>query len=437
MCDQLKIGEYWCPACQKSERFIPATGTTYRPVLKLSACLKHAMRFIRKLGSRRSKKAGASGPPKCELEANQICGLSSVDESWYPAEKQALGNRREPKGPAELSTTHSCELRIELPSTSSRYYERQSSTPLIEELGILNPYYDPMEMDEPNVSSSVSSRSISPIEDDYDVVDTASSSPTLPCYTIESLPQALYGTAEDLAKSLTSPVALSAPILEFDSEPYQHIVVGAPDKVFAQAQQSILGSPIFLHPAEPLQPVVVQEALMMRTTFSDEKELYLEVHDETIGQQKASYSTHAYSSKDLIYQPTSVDGHQDERNNTEIQIQSQYEFVESVQRVSPMLYKRSIRNLRRDPMTHPVLSFIDHMPAQELVLERGLTTLRMLFNKSLPSEIMDIYAMLHVSYVFAIVVNQKDVVEVQKDLYADILNVCIFPDLMLPHPFIF
>lgn len=414
-CERLSEGEYWCPEHQAPERWAAPVTKRHRSSLKLSICLRHAVRIIRKLGSRRSKKADA-----IELSAHQIYQQAPVDYAIVTTEKKMTFERAN----AELST-RSCELRIELPTTISRCYELQSPlTSHALDLSLGEDMDVDMELDESECSVSASSQLISPIEDGYDVIDSKASSPMSPSYTIDSTSPPLQFDEEDFESCLGSPLFIPVPMTDLNLES-QHGPAPSNDlpEAYPQPRLSFVFMPVDINKVSAAQPEMLAETTPQPCVqYCDEKETCsISYNTQTPPQTHCNVSSAQPSHIHPALAITAIDDHE-QGNGNDFQMHNQHDLVEGLMRVSPMLYKRSMRNLRRDPMTSAVRSFIDHMPSTEVVVERGLTSLRKVFNGSLPNQLMDIYAMLHVAFVVAIVINQKDVTEVQTDLYADILN---------------
>ncbi|MCJ1376988.1 hypothetical protein MMC17_000078 [Xylographa soralifera] len=332
-------------------------------------------------------------------------------------------NKRERAG-AELSTTHSCELKIiELPTTVSRCYELQSPIPSSDVPDLPFASGDAMEVDEAEHSSLASSRSISPIDEDYDVIGSNLSSPMSPCYTIDTSPQAACHD-DRFGSDLTSPVLFPVPV--FDLDPINYDVVLTSHDVAStipRLREFVTGvSSEAVKTLELDLPIIFEGKPNPYQGYSDEK-MICHVKDST--RRDRQHSDGRVKEHDLREpQPARVDSVSCHRDviDADVQMQSQHALIEGLRHVSPMLYKRSQTNLRRDPVTAAVRSFIDTMPSPENIIKIGLATLRKVFSNTLPNKLMDIYAMLHVAYVVAIVINQKGVTEVQRDLYADILN---------------
>ncbi|MCJ1396811.1 hypothetical protein MMC11_000001, partial [Xylographa trunciseda] len=391
-----------------------------RSSLKLSVCLRHAVRIIRRLGSRRSKHITTL--ELVELEAHQVHQPSN--DYVFVAAGAGMLSKRE-RGGAELSTTRSCELKIELPTITSRYYELQSPV-LSSEIPAMPFAFDAMEVDESEDSSSASSRSISPIEEDYDIISSNASSPMSPCYTIDTSPQAISND-DPFVSLLTSPVFFPEPVFELDHINYDMISASRdiPTAVSGLRESITTVTTVSSEAVKALKldlPITFEGEHNLHKGYSDEK-MICHVEDSTTRDQQ--YIGDHPIDRDLKgHQPLIVNSVCCRKNvaGADVQMQSQHDLIEGLRHVSPMLYKRSLRNLRRDPITTAVRSFIDNMPLPENIIELGLATLRKVFSATLPNKLMDIYAMLHVAYVVAIVINQKDLTEVQRDLYADILN---------------
>ena len=328
--------------------------------------------------------------------------------------------KRERAG-AELSTTRSCELKVELPTTVSRCYELQSpiSSSDIPDLPFVSS--DAMEVDETESSSLASSRSISPIEEDYDVVSSNVSSPLSPCHTIDTSPQA--GCNNDpFGSDLTSPVFFPVPVFDLDHINYDMVFASRDGISITSGLRKSVTTGSF-EAVEALKlglPITFEGKPDLHQGYSDEK-MICHIEDSTVRDQQYcdDHSRDLSGPNPLVVKSVCCS-----RNVTgaDVQMQSQCALIEGLRHVSPMLYKRSLRNLRRDPVTAAVRSFVDNMPSSENIIKLGLATLRRVFSDTLPNKLMDIFAMLHVAYVVAIVINQKDVTEIQRDLYADILN---------------
>ncbi|MCJ1431278.1 hypothetical protein MMC27_000629 [Xylographa pallens] len=331
-------------------------------------------------------------------------------------------NKRERAG-AELSTTRSCELKIELPTTVSRCYELQSPILSSDVPDLRFASGDAMEVDEAENSSLASSPSISPIEEEYDIISSNTSSPMSPCYTIDASPQVSCND-DPFGSDLTSPVFFPVPV--FDLNHIDYDVVFASHDV-ASTIPGLCGS-VTSGSSEAVEAL----KLDLPNTFagkpnphegySDEK-MICHVEDGTgRDQQRSDNHSNEYDLSGI--QRSMVNSVCCGKNVTgaDVQMQSQHALIEALRHVSPMLYKRSLRNLRRDPVTAAVRSFIENVPLPENIIKIGLATLRKVFSNTLPNKLMDIFAMLHVAYVVAIVINQKDFTEIQRDLYADILN---------------
>ena len=415
VCDWLRTGEYWCPEHQAPERFSTPTAAKHRLSLKLSVCLRHAVRTIRRLGSRKSKTIAPF-----ELEAHQVHQPSN-EYVWISAEK-AIMNKRERPG-AELSTTRSCELKIELPTTVSRCYELQSPILSLDVPGLRFASGDAMEIDETDNSSLASSPSISPIEEEYEVIGSNTSSPMSPCYTIETSPQVSCND-NPFRSDLTSPVFLPVPVFDLDHTNYDVVFANhnVASTIPGLRSSVISGSSEAIEALKLDSPYAFEGKPNPHEGYSDEK-MICHVEDSTGRDQQCNDDhTNIYDSSGS--QPSMVNDVCLRKNviGADVQMQSQHALIEGLRHVSPMLYKRSLRNLRRDPVTAAVRSFIENMPSPENIVKMGLATLRKVFSNTLPNKLMDIFAMLHVAYVVAIVINQKDVTEIQRDLYADILN---------------
>ena len=415
MCDRLREGEYWCPGHQAPERFTSMVVAKHKSSLKLSVCLRHAVRIIRRLGSRRLKNSVTF-----ELEAHQV--QPSPNESvWIAAETNVISKRERPG--AELSTTRSCELRAELPTTVSRCYELQSPVESSNVPSLPLASNDAMELDESEDSSSASSRSISPIEEDYDVASSNISTPMSACYPVDSIPRGLCND-DPFQSYLTSPIFVSGPVFNLDHPNYDAVFANHDIAcTFPKLCKSVASANSETIQAIQLdQPTTIDETPIPHESYSDEKMIcHLEDSTGTNQQPSGARLNEQLSCgpQPLMVKNVSFGGN---IKGADGQMQSQRDLIEGLRHVSPILYKRSLRNLRRDPTTAAVRSFMNSMPLHEDIIAIGLATLRRVFSASLPSKLMDIYAMLHVAYVVAIVINQKDVTEVQKDLYADILN---------------
>ncbi|MCJ1477262.1 hypothetical protein MMC13_005933 [Lambiella insularis] len=417
-CERLSEGEYWCPQHQSPERWAAAPASKkHRSSLKLSICLKHAVRIIRRLGSRRPKKTSS-----IELEAHHTYQQAPANYMLITTNKDITTEQCE----AELST-RSCELKIELPTTISRCYELQS--PLTCHGSDL-PFGAIIDVDmdmgtvESESSTSAASLSVSPIEDDYDIIDSEASSPMSPCYTIDATTRLLSFDEEDLGSRLCSPVFVPIPNLDLDLES-QHepasrngLLEACPQNGFSFVlMQADLNKRSDAPPPLPIETRSHHDA-----EYSDEKELCSINYDAQSPPQSDCNALTAQPDRSHPALTATAMYDHDHGTGTDFHMHNQHDLVEGLRRVSPMLYKRSLRNLRRDAMTPAVQSFVDSMPSTEVIIERGLASLRKVFSGNLPNQIMEIYAMLHVAFVVAIVINQKDVAEVQKDLYADILN---------------
>ncbi|MCJ1288774.1 hypothetical protein MMC34_000303 [Xylographa carneopallida] len=280
-----------------------------------------------------------------------------------------------------------------------------------------------MEVDKADDSSLASIRSISPIEDGYDVISSNMSSPMSPCYTIDTGSQ---GTINDnpLGSDVTPPVlfpvsAFSLDHINDDGNLANRAV--RPTIPGLWEIDATVSLEVF-EALKPDQPIAFEAMSHPCQGYGNEKMICHIVDSTRRIQQHSDDRLYGHglgrpqsSMANSVYCRRSVSG-------DDIQMQSQLALTEGLRHVSSMLYKRSLRNLRREPVTTAVRSFIENMPLLENIIKVGLSTLRKVLSNTLPNRLMDIYAMLHVAYVVAIVINQKDVSEIQRDLYADILN---------------
>ncbi|MCJ1281554.1 hypothetical protein MMC26_000874 [Xylographa opegraphella] len=327
----------------------------------------------------------------------------------------------------------SYELRIELPATGSRVSglpstgSRVSGLPSlilssnIPDLPVASS--DAMKLEDTEYSSPASSPSLSLIGKGYDGSSPNTSSPMSPCYAIDVSPQDT--SIDDLfGPDLKSP--------EFLPESTFGPNFADSDVVFASYEATCAlpelrksdstGSSEVVKALKLKSPITFEGNPSPHQGYCDEK-ILCHIEDSTGKDQQHCDDVldehHSSGPRPLIVNSLCL------RKNVpgfDVQMQSQHALIEALRRVSSMLYKRSIRNLRRDPVTGAVRSFIENMPSPENIIERGLANLRRVFSNSLPNRLMDIYAMLHVTYVVAIVANQEDVAGIQRDLYADILN---------------
>jgi len=419
VCDRLAEGEYWCYEHAGPERFAPIA-TRQKSNLKLSKCIRHAVRIIRKLGPRRSKStvevaelAAAPGSPK------RLQPSPTTDYVFVSAEKKTTATNR---SDAELSTL-SCEL-TELPTTHSRYYEPQ--WPLLVSDAPALPIFstEDMDIDHSESSSAASCRSISPIQEGYYVIDGNPLSPMSPCCDASPRTQRFHfeemGLEPNMASRVSFPSHMPQMFLESDPVIVSNTVETMPSPTTLYLDVQMTSD--FTEPDEVAVTSIPQESPVLPLVYSDEKIICAVDFDSHHHRQISGNCVPAQFTE----RPTQFlveDVHQQQTSfGTETQMHTQLELVEGLRRVSAILYKKSIRNLHRDRLTVDVRSFICNMPPCELIVAKGLAALRKFFAGSLPSTLMEIYAMLHVTYVAAIVINQNEVAEVQNDLYADILN---------------
>lgn len=417
-CDRLAEGEYWCYEHAGPERFAPVA-TRQKSNLKLSKCIRHAVRIIRKLGSRRLKNTIEAVELAAEQESpSRILPSPTTDYVFVPAEKKVtVMNRFD----AELST-RSCEVN-ELPTTHSRFYEHQLPLPISDVPSFPGFPPDDMEIDRSETSSSASCRSISPIQEGYHVVDENPLSPMTPCCDGSPRTQHFHFEEMGLEQNLAPPVSFLShmPQMYLDDP----VIGGASVETIPSPATLYLDVQMtsdFINHHEAVGPSNAQETHVPPMIYSDEKIICAVDYDSHHHRQTSGHNIppqfteqHTHFMIDYIQDQQATFG-------SETQMRTQLELVEGLRRVSAILYKRSVRNIQRDHLTPDVHSFIHNMPPSELIAEKGLAALRKFFAGSLPSTIMEIYAMLHVAYVAAIVINQNEVVEVQNDLYADILN---------------
>ena len=418
-CDRLAEGEYWCYEHAGPERFTPVP-TKHKSNMKLSKCIRHAVRIIRKLGSRRLKHAVEVSELAAEPESSKgFQGFLTSDYVFVTAEKKITAiNRSE----AELST-RSCELK-ELPTTHSRYYERQLPLPPSDAPSLPVLSTEDMEIDKSDSSSSASCRSISPILEGYHMVDENPLSPMSPCCDASPRTCRFHFEEMGLEPEMTSRVSFPShmPQMFLDSD---QVIVGQSVETVPSPTTLYLDVHMtsdFTDHEEAVEATIVQETSCLPMPYSDEKIICALDYDSHHHRQPSGNHLPAqfnerptqFVAEDLPEQSTNF--------GTETQMRTQLELVDGLRRVSAILYNRSIRNLQRDRLTADVRSFISAMPPSELIAKRGLAALRKFFAGTLPTTLMEIYAMLHVAYVAAIVINQNEVVEVQNDLYADILN---------------
>ena len=415
-CDRLAEGEYWCCEHAGPERFAPLAARR-KSNLKLSKCIRHAVRIIRKLGSRRLKHTIDVAELAAE-PTERVQGSPTINNVYVPAEKKVAAMNR---FGAELST-QSCEVK-ELPATHSRFYEHQWPLPTSDAPSFPVYHPDDMEMDKSDTSSSTSCRSISPIEEGYHVVDDNPLSPMSPCCDASPRTRAVHFDEMEPEPPSTSRASFPSymPQMYLD----ESVIVSASAETIPSPATLYLD--VHMTSDFPIQDEVVETSItqdvpVLPIVYSDEKIICA-----------VDYDSHHHCRTTGNYMPLQFteqhmqlmleDGQEQQTTfGTETQMRTQLELVEGLRRVSAILYKRSVRNLQRDHLTSDVRSFMSNMPSSEHIAEKGLAALRKFFAGSLPSTIMEIYAMLHVAYVAAIVINQNEVVEVQNDLYADILN---------------
>ncbi|MCJ1247724.1 hypothetical protein MMC30_004939 [Trapelia coarctata] len=420
-CDRLAEGEYWCYEHAGPERFAPLA-TRQKSNLKLSNCIRHAVRIIRKLGSRRLKHTVEAAELAAEHDSpRRLQPSPATDYVFVPAEKKTTAMNRLD---AELSTL-SCEVK-ELPTTHSRFYEHQSSLPMSDAPGL--PVFPPddMEIDKSDTSSSASCRSISPIQEGYHVVDENPLSPMTPCcdasprtrrFHFEEMGMDHASTSRVSFPSHTPQIYLDDPLIAGAS--VETIPIPATLYLDVHMTSDFTDHPDHHKAAETMN---TREIPVPPMVYSDEKIICAMDYDSHHhGQASGNYIPARFTEQHTQFMIEDV-REQQTPFGTETQMRTQLELVEGLRRVSAILYKRSVRNLQRDRLTADIRSFMRNMPPSELIAEKGLAALRKFFAGSLPSTIMEIYAMLHVAYVAAIVINQIEVVEVQNDLYADILN---------------
>jgi hypothetical protein len=419
VCDRLAEGEYWCYEHAGPERFAPIA-TRQKSNLKLSKCIRHAVRIIRKLGSRKSKSTAEVAELAAEPDSpKRLQPSPTIEYDFTSAEERTTATNR---SDAELSTL-SCEVK-ELPATHSGYYEprwplRVSHAPVLPIFST-----EDMDIDHSESSSVVSCRCISPIQEGYHVVDGNPLSPMSPWCDASPHTQQFHSEEMELEPDMPSrasvPSHMPQVFLESDPVIVSNTLEAMPSPITLYLDVQMTSE--FLDPDEVAVTSIPQETPVFPLVYSDEKIICAVDFDSHHHRQISGN----YVPAQFTEQPTRFfadDVHQQQTSfGTETQMHTQLELVEGLRRVSAILYQRSIRNLQRDRLTVDVRSFICNMPPCELIVAKGLAALRKVFAGSLPSTLMEIYAMLHVAYVAAIVINQNEVVEVQNDLYADILN---------------
>lgn len=98
-----------------------------------------------------------------------------------------------------------------------------------------------------------------------------------------------------------------------------------------------------------------------------------------------------------------------------------YMLVERIYDVSNFLLQKSQDNLR-DAMSASTETFMNVMSNHDHIIRRGFMALRKIFTNNLPTDPLDIFAMLHMAYVAALVVHQDSGDQILTDIYAEVSN---------------
>jgi hypothetical protein len=416
VCDRLQDGDYWCPEHATPERFAFPDKSHSKSHLKLSNCLRHAVRVARMLGSRRPKRA--RWPKAVELAAGSE---ESAQPPPPPYARSATRKRMEPRSAGMVPSTY-CSGFMELSSVRSQCYELQGADPLSDSRIFPRTTDEGMDMDgtDDDDHSSVSSRSVSPIDDGYEMVDGELLSPVSPHYETTSMRRILRYDNEALRSSMTCPISYPALLRESDLESSPVVISASHEDV----QSAVFMQQFDRHVEDNFSTADEPEPQSFQASFSSMHTLEKIVVEEYSEPQRRSNSSYLLQGLALQPAPLFMTIAQDQQvmPRKERQMGTQLELVDSLRQVSNILYERSLRNLRRDPVTVDIHNFVQTMRSSDYIIEKGMTTLRMVFAGTLPTSLMDVFAMLHFAYVAAIVINQSEVVEVQSDLYADILN---------------
>ena len=413
-CDKLEGGEYYCAEHAVTERF--ALPSTDAPTLsiKLSVIVRRSIRIIRKLGSRRSKEANTA-----ELEDLQVLPpglkadhfLLTTEEDLFSkhAEAELASRAREP---IELSATLSQYLPYtEIPapvqtfSDSASYndqprFHNSEPGPQNHDPELLPSVTDAMDVDTPNNIEFVSARSILSLGSSYEYVDSKTPSPTSP-FSESSEARTSQYDGERSETEFTPPTSVSTTLdPESSSAVFPEsswVTISQEMSCFDHEMISELANRNYMPPPAAAQgePEASSEKIVCAVDY--DAELHRKVSGNKLPEQFK-----------ILEQS--------------MEVFSQCSLVEGLRRVSEVLYKRSIRNLSRNPMPYKIKHFIYEMPPPEQIAEKGLATLSKVFSGNLPSTLMEVYTMIHVVYVVAIVINQKELAEVQDELYADIYN---------------
>ena len=97
----------------------------------------------------------------------------------------------------------------------------------------------------------------------------------------------------------------------------------------------------------------------------------------------------------------------------------------SFENVIEILRERHEQIIQR--LSHPVVTpsvslFLEDIPSNRALTRQGMTTFERFFSGHLPTSILEIFAMLHVAYAFALAIDyRQDIVRLQTDFYLDIL----------------
>ena len=393
-CDKLGSSEYYCTEHAVIERF--AVPSTHVPTLsiKLSVIVRHAIRIIRKLGSRKSK-----GVDAAELEAFQAVLPPGSKADYFLIDVLS-------KHP-EVGLNDRGLGRVELSATQSRCYELLGDDLRLagQELEPLNSATDTMDVDTRDSVKPASARSISPLDSSFDFVDSKTTTPLSPCFSDTSMARSLQYTRERSETQPTPPTRISITLANPDP-------LESTSAVLRESSWVAVGPQMSCFDDDMISKLANRDSAPPATFAREGIEVYSE---KIVCAIDYDAELHRKASGNKVPKQFKI-------SEQFMEGRSQLSLVEGLRQVSEILYKRSIMNLKRNPMPYEIQRFIHEMPPLGQIADKGLATLWKVFSGHLPSTLMDVYAMIHVAYVVAIVVNQKEVAEVLDDLFADIYN---------------
>ena len=390
-CSALKQGSYWCPYCRQEETImLPAALSNGTITGQRWHMLDAAYLFLAKLGSK-------AGQRVSKLLAFKFAGRRRLMNS---------------KNTPEISEL---EARIQRPASSERKLPINQEHPrpgldnnCFAELVGSDCYYSPGQVIKLPFSSPVE---LSGCEPKFELENP--------------LPISCYSEASNLkhkhASSTEDPYIspLSKGFSESDSSPSYKKFFG--DLNFGQSAEEGDAS------ISPTSPNISLDTSPNRDHTRKDDRLFKTTHltatFSSTAEDALPYCQHSIVDHHQLSVFSAHPGPNGVSNLNKIDsLNMPALLLENISDILQMLFSESNMKICQLQGSMCIASFIEEMPESGVLTQMSLAALRSVFIGILPSTILEVYALLHLAYACALLINPHDLTSLYDEIFADVLG---------------